>query len=356
MAVSVGGTGTLTLSDAVPGFLTFDQAGVANGATVSYAIASGINAEVGRGVYNTANKTLTRGPLRSTNGNAAVDVAVNAQVFITILAEDYNEKANLASPSLTGNPTAPTQAKGNRSTRLASTAFVGNELADYYTQVQVDALTWNLSSLQQSTGPNVLGRASGLGAPQFLTPANLMQILAPFFAGEYVYIPGGVIPAGRRILKANGATLNRADYPDLWNFAQNSGGIRDPKTAATFGLGNGSTTFQLPDARGYFLRAFDDGRGVDAGRLIHEIQASAMHQHSHTLPMGFGGITLYTWLDANNAPIFGSEIQGETSNAEYAAATTGGARPSRIAWTSGVVRQSGETRPVNLAAVLGIRY
>lgn len=35
-----------------------------------------------------------------------------------------DEKAPLASPALTGNPTAPTQATGNSSTRLATTAFV----------------------------------------------------------------------------------------------------------------------------------------------------------------------------------------------------------------------------------------
>lgn len=33
-------------------------------------------------------------------------------------------KAPLASPALTGNPTAPTQTAGNNSTRLATTAFV----------------------------------------------------------------------------------------------------------------------------------------------------------------------------------------------------------------------------------------
>lgn len=36
--------------------------------------------------------------------------------------------APLASPGLTGNPTAPTQTTGNRSTRLATTDFVGNEI------------------------------------------------------------------------------------------------------------------------------------------------------------------------------------------------------------------------------------
>ena len=38
-------------------------------------------------------------------------------------------KAALASPALTGNPTAPTQAAGNNSTRLATTAYVDNSTA-----------------------------------------------------------------------------------------------------------------------------------------------------------------------------------------------------------------------------------
>ena len=38
-------------------------------------------------------------------------------------------KAPLASPALTGNPTAPTQAAGNNSTRLATTAYVDNSTA-----------------------------------------------------------------------------------------------------------------------------------------------------------------------------------------------------------------------------------
>ena len=39
-------------------------------------------------------------------------------------------KANLASPSLSGNPTAPTQAANNNSTRIATTAYVQTELTD----------------------------------------------------------------------------------------------------------------------------------------------------------------------------------------------------------------------------------
>lgn len=45
------------------------------------------------------------------------------------IAELVTKKANLASPALTGNPTAPTQAAGNNSTRLATTAFVATAMS-----------------------------------------------------------------------------------------------------------------------------------------------------------------------------------------------------------------------------------
>ena len=39
-------------------------------------------------------------------------------------------KANLASPALTGNPTAPTQADNDNSTKIATTAYVQREVSD----------------------------------------------------------------------------------------------------------------------------------------------------------------------------------------------------------------------------------
>lgn len=44
--------------------------------------------------------------------------------FATTITNALALKAPLASPALTGNPTAPTQTAGNNSTRLATTAFV----------------------------------------------------------------------------------------------------------------------------------------------------------------------------------------------------------------------------------------
>jgi hypothetical protein len=89
------GTGTVTLGSAVSGFLTFANAGVVDGATVTYAIKEGSNSEIGRGVYGSAGPTLTRATiLESTNSGSAITLAGAAEVFITPSAEDFLSAVN----------------------------------------------------------------------------------------------------------------------------------------------------------------------------------------------------------------------------------------------------------------------
>lgn len=61
------------------------------------------------------------------NGSVNIDVIAAPSVVAPIsneLQDQLDLKAPIASPALTGNPTAPTQTPGNNSTRLATTAFV----------------------------------------------------------------------------------------------------------------------------------------------------------------------------------------------------------------------------------------
>jgi len=60
---------------------------------------------------------------------AAASSHTHAQSDITSLVSDLALKAPLASPALTGNPTAPTQSAGNNSTRLATTAYADGAVA-----------------------------------------------------------------------------------------------------------------------------------------------------------------------------------------------------------------------------------
>lgn len=75
-------------------------------------------------------------------------------------------------------------------------------------------------------------------------------------------------PAGW--FKANGAAVSRTAFPELF-----------AAIGTTFGAGDGSTTFNLPDLRGEFLRGWDDGRGVDAGRAFATVQGGQNASHNH---------------------------------------------------------------------------
>lgn len=78
-------------------------------------------------------------------------------------------------------------------------------------------------------------------------------------AGQVAYFATSTAPTGW--LKANGAQISRTAYSTLFNIIGTS-----------YGAGNGSTTFNLPDYRGEFLRCWSDGGSVDAGRTLHSFQ------------------------------------------------------------------------------------
>ena len=52
--------------------------------------------------------------------------------------------------------------------------------------------------------------------------------------------------------------------------------------STSFGAGDGSSTFLLPDLRGEFIRGFDNSRGVDSGRGPWTAQGSQYAQHNHS--------------------------------------------------------------------------
>lgn len=91
MTTATTGTGTITLGAAVSGYLTFAQAGVANGDVIDYAIKDGGNSEHGTGTYTASGTTLTRTVTKSTNGNAAINLSGTAEVFISPRAETLND-------------------------------------------------------------------------------------------------------------------------------------------------------------------------------------------------------------------------------------------------------------------------
>jgi len=89
------------------------------------------------------------------------------------------------------------------------------------------------------------------------TVNDIIYISSP--AGAVQYFAMASAPTGW--LKADGSAVSRTDYANLFT-----------AIGTMFGLGDGTTTFNLPDLRGEFVRGFDDGRGVDAGRILGSAQ------------------------------------------------------------------------------------
>ncbi|MBI1408110.1 MAG: hypothetical protein GC145_18515 [Caulobacter sp.] len=90
-------------------------------------------------------------------------------------------------------------------------------------------------------------------------------------AGNVAMHAGSTAPDGW--LECDGAAVSRADYSVLFAVI-----------GTTYGGGDGSTTFNLPDMRGEFARGWDHGRGVDTGRALGSTQAQAIQAHTHGLP------------------------------------------------------------------------
>lgn len=81
-------------------------------------------------------------------------------------------------------------------------------------------------------------------------------------------------------LECAGTAVSRTTYAALFT-----------AIGTTFGPGDGSSTFNLPDLRAYWIRGWDHGRGIDTGRVFGSNQAEMVGPHTHAVTgsTGSGG-------------------------------------------------------------------
>lgn len=94
------------------------------------------------------------------------------------------------------------------------------------------------------------------------------SINASMWLGEvktlsYPKIP--TLPANVVVVPCDGRAISRTEYADYFSIV-----------GTTFGAGDGSTTFNVPDYRGLFLRGWDGNSGRDKNRVYGSIQATAV--------------------------------------------------------------------------------
>ncbi len=166
----------------------------------------------------------------------------------------------------------------------------------------------NISDLQSAIG--VLGVRSAEAAP--------IGAINMFFRST--------APAGW--LACNGQEVSRTTYKNL--FAE---------IGTTCGAGDGTTTFNVPDFRDLFLRAWDQS----GPRTLGDVQEDAMKSHSHRLPVIKSGDEAAGYGAQAGSIAFGDAlaIVHPTSPVKRSSEATGAGT---------------ETRPKNVALLCCIKY
>lgn len=164
----------------------------------------------------------------------------------------------------------------------------------------------------QSSDP-ILGETLSLIDSKLDSISSTLSSLlgSSFDVGMIAFFGANTVPDGW--LKADGSAVSRTTYASLFSYI-----------GTTFGAGDGSTTFNLPDVRGEFIRGFDSGRGVDAGRVFGSVQGHAFASHNHALTL-YGNVPAVT-----NAPAASGSYAGGTA---YTSSTGGNeTRPRNVAY------------------------
>lgn len=177
--------------------------------------------------------------------------------------------------------------------------------------------------------------------------------------GSLVTFMGPSCPAGT--LATDGGAISRSTYASLFAVI-----------GTMYGIGDGSTTFNKPDLRGYFLRGRDNGAGVDPDRAsrtnrgdgttgdnVGTKQSHQFYSHNHSASSSISHNPSY-WdqfmmMMYNNAH---GQAMGAPPVGEYGAdfSWTWNSSNALVVSTSVAANGGNETRPVNINVLYCIKH
>lgn len=191
---------------------------------------------------------------------------------------------NKAGDTMTGKLTAPS-IDVTGALKVTGGGQFGSVAVGSTTVIETDAkINWNkikavphnvvTATEEAPKDSKVYGRKNGAW-----TDITAMGI--PTGSMQWFMVDAQNIPTIEGMLVPDGRLVSRASYPNLFAMVM-SGKLAVVTEAewaagrkAAYTLGDGSTTFRIPDIRGYFVRINDNGAGVDpagATRKTGEIQ------------------------------------------------------------------------------------
>lgn len=168
-------------------------------------------------------------------------------------------------------------------------------------------------------------------------------------------------------LERNGATLAKADFPALWNWALHVG---QTVALGTWAVGKGffaevdTTNFKLPDTRGWFKRPFSNGATMDSGRSWGSSQDDQNEAHTHSVSATGTTDTEAAHSHSMSGPVTSSTGAGthyaqlSASAPTKTASTSGAGAHAHSVSVSGTAASSGgnESRPNNTTTLDVIKF
>ena len=218
----------------------------------------------------------------------------------------------------------------------------------YGTQAWISRINLESTGLVSSFGDYLPSNSNPLTA----TPSNPTKpehLTTKKYVDQHRTPPGAIMtfamsaaPTGW--LYCNGQQVSRTTYSELFS-----------AIGTTYGIGNGTTTFSLPDMRGEFVRGWDNSRGIDSGRAFGSTQKGTITIVDPNLnSLNVAGIySEYEYNTSTFAPVAGYDIINIADYAGVLRAHIGGTG-SGLLETNGFAQ--GATRPRNIALYYCIKH
>ena len=179
-----------------------------------------------------------------------------------------------------------------------------------------------------------------------ITSAKLNSSVTLIPTGMIAPFPTSGVPTGW--LECNGAAVSRSTYADLFALISDD-----------YGNGDGSSTFNLPDLRGQFIRGFANGQTTDpdrasrtdrgdgtTGDAVGTKQDHAVEEHSHRTPATSGYNT-----NTSNTTYYSKGGTGYSSTLAHGGPIWQNANSSN----PNIKVSSNETRPKNVSMLYCIK-
>jgi len=195
-------------------------------------------------------------------------------------------------------------------------------------------LTFTLPSADGSSGSFLQTNGSGT-----LSFSNVQGVPS----GAVFCIAVATVPSD--YLECNGAAVSRTTYSALFAVV-----------GTAYGAGNGSSTFNIPDLRGEFIRGFDNGRGVDSGRSIATAQSDQNKAHNHTATSSVTDPEHTHSFGSNNSDSGDGNTLNDRTNQPNTRTMTSNSSATNISVSTTIANDGGtENRPRNIAMMYVIK-